>query len=501
MKKSLIPILMVIFFSCGVSYSDEARKPAVAGAFYPEDKEILEKDIALFLDRAEKAAIKEKILALIVPHAGYVYSGQVAAYGYKQIQGRRINRAVIISNSHTAYFPGIAIDGSMAWQTPLGAIEVDKELASKLVNAGGKIQYNSAVHEQDHTIEVQIPFLQMAIAGDFKIVPVLFGNTYDDSYKRLAQLLYDNLGDDDIIIISTDMSHYPAYEDANRIDPGTIEIIKEGDVAELERYMDEVKGRNVAGEETLLCGRDGVKALMELYNILGNARIESLKYANSGDVEIGDKSRVVGYSSLVLYVPEGLETREDTIMADEYLNKEEKRKLMQIARDSITEAVTGKREGEIDVTEKRLKENGGAFVTIKKYGRLRGCIGNLQGEQPLYLTVRDMARAAALHDPRFPAVGPAELEDIDIEISALSPLRRVESADEIKLGVHGVVVRKGLNNGVYLPQVATETGWSKEEFLSSLCADKAGLSPLAWKDKSTEIYIFSAEVFGEEDVQ
>lgn len=501
MKKVLIPILMVILFSCGLSYSEEIRKPAVAGAFYPEDKETLEEAVQLFLDRAERGDIEGRILALIVPHAGYAYSGQVAGYGYKQIQGRRINTAVIICNSHTAYFPGIAIDESRAWQTPLGSIEVDKELASRLVDADSKIQYNSVVHSRDHTIEVQLPFLERVIKGDFKIVPLLFGNTYDDSYKRLARLLYDNLGDDDIVIISTDMSHYPAYEDANQIDPSTIEIIKEGDVAKLERYMEEVKGRNVPGEETLLCGRDGVKTLMGLYSILGNARIESLKYANSGDVEIGDKSRVVGYSSLALYVPADLETREEALMDEEYLSKEEKQKLIKIAKSSILEAVTGKREEKIDVAEERLKENGGAFVTIEKHGRLRGCIGNLQGEQPLYLTVRDMARAAALNDPRFPALEPAELKDIDIEISVLSPLKKVESADEIKMGIHGVVIRRGFNSGVYLPQVALETGWSKERFLSSLCADKAGLPPLAWKDKSTEIYIFSAEVFGEEDVQ
>ena len=139
----------------------------------------------------------------------------------------------------------------------------------------------------------------------------------------------------------------------------------------------------------------------------------------------------------------------------------------------------------------------GAFVTLHSHGNLRGCIGNMVGSKPIYLTVRDMAVEAAVGDPRFPAVEASELEDIEIEISALSPLERVDSADKIQLGIHGVIVKKGFRSGVFLPQVATETGWSKEEFLSQLCAQKAGLSPDAWKDKSTELYVFTAEVFSE----
>jgi AmmeMemoRadiSam system protein A len=170
---------------------------------------------------------------------------------------------------------------------------------------------------------------------------------------------------------------------------------------------------------------------------------------------------------------------------------------LEIARSSIeTYLKTGKK---LEVGEKDpvLGQNMGAFVTLHEHGQLRGCIGNLIGQQPLYLTIRDMAVESATGDPRFAPVGLAELKDIEIEISALSPMQRVDSADKIEIGKHGVMVRRGFNSGVFLPQVATETGWSKEEFLDELCAQKAGLPADAWKDKSTELYVFTAEVFSE----
>jgi len=183
------------------------------------------------------------------------------------------------------------------------------------------------------------------------------------------------------------------------------------------------------------------------------------------------------------------------------LNQEQRKKLLGIARKSLETYLKSGKKLEISETDPVLTKEMGAFVTLQEKGQLRGCIGRLIGDQPLYLTVRDMAVEAAVGDPRFPPVELSELKDIEMEISALSPMERVDSADKIQLGVHGVLVRKGYRSGVYLPQVATETGWSREEFLSSLCAHKAGLAADAWKDPSTEIYIFSAEVFSEKDTK
>jgi len=186
MRKVLILAFTVFLFSCSKSSSQEIRKPAVAGAFYPGNKTILKSQINEFLDNVEKSDIEGRILAVIVPHAGYVYSGQVAAYSFKELQGRKVNSVVIICNAHSAHFPGIAIDGSDMWQTPLGLVELDKELAHKLVTGDEIIKYNNKAHRDDHTLEVQLPFLQTLLKGDFKITPILFGNTESDSYKRLA---------------------------------------------------------------------------------------------------------------------------------------------------------------------------------------------------------------------------------------------------------------------------------------------------------------------------
>lgn len=498
MKKTFILVLVIFLFSCDSFSSEEVRRPAVAGAFYPANKERLKEKIQKCLENVEKIDIDGRIIAIIVPHAGYDYSGQVAGYSFKQLEGCQIDTTVIICNSHTAYFTGIAVDDRDAWQTPLGLIMIDKALADKLVNGDKEIQYNSNVHRNDHTIEVQIPFLQTVLKPNFRIVPVLFGNAHDDAYKKLAELLSENLGKNDIVVISTDMSHYPGYEDANRIDQKTLEIIKEGDVSKLEAYIKDVKTQNIPGEQTLCCGIDGVKTVIELSNILG-AKIEILHYANSGDVKIGDKSRVVGYGSVVLYIPEDLEEKGAMIMDEEHLNTQEKKKLLEIAKLSIIEAVTGKQQSRPKVTEERLNENCGAFVTIKKHGQLRGCIGYIIAVKPLYQTVKDVAKSAAVGDPRFSPMTEDELKDMEIEVSALTPLRQIDDVNEIEVGKHGIMMKRGFYSGLLLPQVATEYGWDRTTFLEHTCL-KAGLPTDAWKDKSTEIYVFSADVFSEEDV-
>jgi len=498
-RKILIFAFIVFLLSSPNSFSQEIRKPAAIGTFYPENKEILSGEIEEFLSNVEESDIKGRILAIIVPHAGYRYSGSIAAHSFKELQGRKVNSVIIICNAHSGYFSGIAIDGSDAWQTPLGLIKLDKKLSDKLVKGDERIKYNSSVYKDDHTIEVQLPFLQTVLKDNFKIVPILFGNTNPDSYKKLSQLLDRHLHKDDLIVISTDMSHYPRYKDANNIDRGTLEIIKRRDISELERYIKYIENQDVPGERTLLCGVDGVKAIMELCN-LRDAKIEVLKYANSGDVAIGDRSRVVGYGSVVMYISDDYGKREDVAMNEEYLNKEEKKKLMAIARASIIEAVTGKKQDEVKVTEERLKENCGAFVTIKKHGKLRGCIGYIIAVKPLYETVKDVAASAAINDYRFSPVKEEELEKLELEISALTPLKPIKSIQEIEVGKHGLYIKKGFNSGLLLPQVPIEYGWDRDTFLEHTC-QKAGLPIDAWKDKSTEISIFSAEVFGEKDLQ
>jgi len=236
------------------------------------------------------------------------------------------------------------------------------------------------------------------------------------------------------------------------------------------------------------CGGFATVIALNVAKEAGYDKVEVLNHTNSAVVTGSANGEwTVGYASIVVYNPKG-----------EYmLSSQQRKKLLEIARASINTYLQTGKKMELSETDPVLKQETGAFVTLNKQGELRGCIGNLSASQPLYLTVKDMAVEAAVDDPRFPALTLSELKDLEIEISVLSPLKRVDSAEKIELGKHGVLVRKGYQSGVFLPQVATETGWSKEEFLNNLCAHKAGLAPGAWKDKNTELYIFNAEVFSE----
>ena len=493
MRKLVFVFIIILFLTaCSAEQASndmpkKIRPPAVAGQFYPAAAEEITEQINGYLKQASTPQVGGEIKAIIVPHAGYDFSGQVAAYGFKLLKGVKINTAVLIGNSHTAYFDGAAIDSSDVWQTPLGQVAVDKELADKLIKADSAIKYDASVHGQDHVLEVEIPFLQVVLAGNFKIVPIMLGNKADDSYKKLAKALKDNLGENDVVVVSSDMSHYPKHEDANKIDRGALEKIKSGKVDELEKYVESVENSGVANEQTVLCGIDAVKTLLELARLSGWDKIEVLKYLNSGDVSgIGDKNRVVGYGAVAFA----------QIQTAGGLNREQRELLLTMAKETVESFVTTGQAPEFDVTDERLKQKQGAFVTLTKNGQLRGCIGQIvPTDEPLWQVVREMAVAACSEDGRFNPVEKSELDELEYEVSVLSAPEAIDDWKKIELGKQGVIIRKGGRSGVFLPQVATETGWTLEEFLGQLCSQKAGLSPSCYKDKDTEIQIFSAQVF------
>lgn len=499
MKKLIFLVLVLIILTACTKeqatndMSKKIRPAVVAGQFYPAESGAITNKIQRYLKQAPEEKMADEIKALIVPHAGYDFSGLVAAYAFKQLEGKKINTAVIISNSHKAYFDGAAIDSSDAWQTPLGQVPIDKELADKLVQADSSIKYDSEVHASDHPIEVEVPFLQTVLAGDFKIVPIMFGNKYDNTYKKLAKALKDNLGENDVVIISTDMSHYPAYETANKIDKETLEKIKSGGVVELEKYVISVENSGVNNEQTVLCGIDAVKTVMELAQLAGWDKIEILKYANSGDVVgIGDKSQVVGYGAVAFAQSQN----KNAVSANGELNMDEQKMLLKIAKDTVESFVLIGQTPEFNITDERLMQKQGAFVTLNKDEQLRGCIGQIvPSGEPLWQVVRDMAVAACSEDGRFNPVSKNELSQIEYEVSVLSTPEPIDDWHKIELGKHGVIIKQGGRSGVFLPQVATETGWTLEEFLSELCWQKAGLAPTCYKDKNTQILTFTAQVF------
>jgi len=500
MKRIIILIIAAFFLlfnrAC-IADPDDIKLPVFAGAFYPSATEELSSLIDGMLDKADPAEIKGDIFALISPHAGYGYSGQTAAFGYKLLIGRQYKTVVILGTSHQYGFSGVSVYPKGKFRTPLGDLEIDEEFTQKLLNRDKEIIFEAAAFAKEHSVEVQLPFLQRVLTGSatsgnggftvtysFKIVPVIMGDCSLATCQKFARFLKEAIGGrkDILIIASTDMYHGYDYQEAEAIDATTTDYLKKMDAEGLYYALREGRAQ--------LCGGFGVVTALYLAGELKHDKLSVLNYTHSAKVT-GQKSKgvwTVGYISCAI-------DKESNM-----LNKAQKKRLLEIARKSIEAYLKTGKDFPVEETDPLLSEEMGAFVTLRKSGELRGCIGNIVGREPLYLTIRDMAREAAFGDPRFPPLGKGELSSIEIEISVLTPLEKVGSAEEIELGKHGVLVKKGFNSGVYLPQVATETGWTKEEFLSSLCAHKAGLSPGAWKDKATELYTFSAEVFSESEL-
>ena len=466
------------------------RQPVVSGTFYPSNPAVLRKMINDFLKAADPPEIKGRLIGLVEPHAGYVYSGGVAAYGYSLLKGRKFETVVVIGPSHRLNYPGSSIYNIGDYKTPLGVVRIDRKLCDTIMAQDRSITYYAPLHREEHSVEVEIPFLQVTL-GDFSLVPIVMGESSAEACRRLAGALTKACkGKDVLFIASSDMSHYYEYPIANLIDKKTNRIIEEFSPSKL---LDKL-----ASGEVEMCGGAPVATVMMVAKNLGADKATVLNYANSGDVT-GDKSRVVGYSAVAFFATaEGAEkvTAEDA----GYLSDEARKELLKIARQAIIGYFDSGKVPEFEVKNEELKRKGGAFVTLKNSGRLRGCIGNFRSEEPLYVTVSKMA-VLATSDSRFISspVTKQELADIDIEISALSPLRKIKSIDEIEMGKHGIYITRGFRSGCFLPQVAVETGWTKTEFLEHCSSNKAGLSPDAWKEEGTEIFVFTAEVFGEED--
>ena len=463
----------------GINSKSTIRPAAVAGQFYPASRGELERVVAVNLE-ATPTTTNGTIKMIIVPHAGYEYSAGVAALAYKALAGQKIKRVYLLGNSHHDYFSGLAIDNHDFWETPLGRVPVDTEKVKELITAAPLIKINNVPHGPEHDLEVQLPFLQTVLGSSFKIVPLLFGNANDNDYEAVAKILTANFADDDLIVISSDLSHYPSSEVADKIDHQTLELIANKDLIGLSGWAkDALSIQN--NEQTILCGLEAVKTAIILAERL-NLEPQVLGYKNSGDILGGDKQRVVGYGAI--------------IFSSSDLNSLEQKILRNIAQTSVENYVKSKKILEFEIKGERLKTIQGAFVTLKKNGELRGCIGQITADGPLWRVVRDMAIAAATEDNRFYPVTGDELSQLDYEISILSVPQLVSNWRQVRLGQDGVIVRKGLRSGVFLPQVAIESGWTKEKFLSELCSQKVGLASDCYQnDPEVELSVFQAQVF------
>ena len=468
--------------------NQKVHQPAVAGAFYPADPGELTKMVDGFLSAVQVPEVKD-LVAIVSPHAGYVYSGPVAAHAYALLKGRKIDRVVVISPSHIDSFSFSSVYDGSAYATPLGQIPVDQTFAAKLAAVRG-IQlsgrgHTSAGERAEHALEVQLPFLQRSL-GQFKVVPVIMGEPSYDACRTLGLALAKLIqGPGTLIVASSDLSHFHPYDEAVKLDRKTLRAIQEWDYLSL--------ARNFEQRVWEACGGGPIVAAMIAAERLGANRAMVLKYANSGDAT-GDRSRVVGYGAVALVRDSGASGAGGQKFG---LSQAERDELLRIARTSVETAVKQGKLYELStVKSDTLMQERGAFVTLKKQGQLRGCIGYVAPMKPLALTVRDVAAMAAMRDTRFPPVTAQELSELEYEISVLSPLRRVLDVKQIRTGRDGLVIKKGDREGLLLPQVAPEQGWDRMTFLQQTCR-KAGLPPGAWQDAETDIFSFTALVFGE----
>ncbi len=466
------------------------RQPAVAGKFYPANPDKLQNELmGLF-----KSAVSKKcnqVRAIISPHAGYIFSGKIAASAFNQIDSKRnYKRIFLVGPSHYKNFDkaGVYCEGDFVM--PYGIESVDTVFGKMLVeNYPDIFTANPYVHEEEHCLEVQLPFLHYSLKTSYRIVPIVIGTSNPEVCKRIASVLKPYLNEENLFIISSDFSHYPNYSDARKVDEATKEAILSNDPNELLSTLSINAKKHIPHLATSLCGWTSVLTLLYMTSHNDSMHFRAIEYLNSGDTQYyGDRDRVVGYWAIAL-------TEQPTEKADFQLTDNEKKTLLDISRKTLEEHCLHHKKYIPDPAElsPTLNTKCGAFVTLHKNGRLRGCIGRLVGNLPLYQMVEEMTISAASHDPRFRPVEPEELPDIDIEISVLSPLKKIDNIDEIELGKHGIYIEDGYNSGVFLPQVATETGWSKEEFLGHCARDKAGLDWNGWK--TANLYIFTAIVF------
>ena len=503
-----LPLILSLVFACLVapvaaawsaeispaeSPKEKVHACAGAGRWFPADADRLKQMVDGFLGEPA-AEIPRRPVALIVPHAGYEYSGAAAGKGYATLKGRSYKRVIILGLSHQAAVRGASVLRADAYETPLGRIPVDAAARDALLKCP-VVREQPAAHAREHSVENQLPMLQRALKN-FAMVEVIVGVMTPTERATLADVLRSLADSETLLVVSTDFCHYGprfGYVPFKDRVPERLADLNDKAVAKILDLNAKGWDRFIAETGDTVCGQAAVGLLLEALKARGDVKGRRVAYDTSGRIT-GDWENSVTYASIVFW-----RTGEDA-----YLQGSEKQTLLRLARDVLKEFLnTGKAsldESKYDLAGV-LKRPGAAFVTLKNHGRLRGCIGTFLPRAPLYRTVAEMARSAA-QDFRFRGdpVTPAELGDIDIEISVLTPLEKVRNPlQEIELGRHGIYIEGEGRNGCFLPQVATETGWSKEEFLSQCAAGKAGLAPDAWKKPGVTVYRFEAHVFGEKE--
>ncbi len=472
----------------GSANADDTRKPAYAGSFYPETRSELTSMIKQLTGRVKQTHTQQpphtSLKALIMPHAGYMYSGLTSAHISLVLKENQFKRVIVMAPDHRVGFTGGAVSDVDAYETPLGRIPLDQDAAT-LRDNNSLFQANPYSDRIEHSVEVVLPFLQYYLKN-FELIPIVLGHDSDLANRVTAAL--DPLTDKNTLLVaSSDLSHYLPYPEAVAGDRETIKMILD------------LNAGNLLTRENAACGRIPILVVINLARRHG-WHPTLLHYSNSGDMS-GDRSRVVGYAAIAFYGGLSMQNTSDSSQA---LKNHQGQALIKLARQTIAEKL-GKKSISVDpmtLDDSAFQAHRGTFVTLTIDKQLRGCIGNLDAGESILAGIKCNAINAAFHDPRFSPLNAHELDQVDIEVSILTepePLEYGNSKELLsKLRPHtdGVILRKGSASATFLPQV-----WEQlprpEQFLSHLCM-KAGLPGDDWKKSRLEIMTYQVQYFEEE---
>jgi AmmeMemoRadiSam system protein B/AmmeMemoRadiSam system protein A len=490
-----LPCLGAIGLSAATAVFAETAEPKVrpaycAGQWYPDSEAELARQVDDLLARASPPTSGVRPLALIVPHAGYRFSAPVAAEGYRRLQGHRYRRAIVLAFSHSSagLYNGVDVPEDLtAYRTPLGEVPIDREVCDSLLKSPG-FAAHPGIDRGEHSLELQLPFLQRTVR-EFRLVPLLIGRMSTSDYAAAADAILRWVDEDTLLVASSDFTHFgPQYGYTPFENDAPNKLRELADQAgapilncDFDGFLD-----HLAKTQDTICGRGPIALLLRVLSMYASSVAVRSGSDTSGRM-MNDWTNSVTYQSFVFTARTGT------------LNREDRDRLLPLARLAVMAQLDGKERPrvETDKLPEKLRADGACFVTLENHGRLRGCIGNMVADGPLYQSVIRNA-VSACQDYRFreDPVTAAEFDQLDIEISYLTPMKRVQKTEEIIVGRHGLMISLGPRRGVLLPQVAARRGWTRAEFLSQTCR-KAGLPPEAWKHPEAEIYSFEAEVFGE----
>ena len=430
------------------------RNPVVSGQFYPASPSQLK---AMIEGMVNEKAVKEDIIGLVSPHAGYVYSGPVAGAVISRVKFK--DTFIIMGPSHTGMGKPLSIMTQGAWRTPLGEVEIDAELGGKILATSSHLEEDHVAHQHEHSIEVQLPFLQY-FKPDIKLVPIVLGYASGATYKKIGEEIAQaikELNKEVVIIASSDMTHYESQESAQRKDDKAIEAILDLNEDELLKRVDEL---NIS-----MCGYAPTVSLIAAARELGATEAELVRYQTSGDTT-GDYTAVVGYAGIIL---------------------KKVHPLVRLAKRTVERYVKEGKTPEPGELTPEMKKRAGVFVSIHKLGALRGCIGTFEpAEKNIAEEVMANAVSSATRDPRFPPIAPNELKELDYSVDVLTEPEPIASQDQLDPRKYGVIVEAGWRRGLLLPDLE---GVDSADYQIDICRQKAGITP----DEPVKLYRFEVK--------